>query len=68
MSNNKLIGVVLLGVGAVLLVMGYNASQSIASQFKQAFSGSISDKAMMLYISGAAAAGAGAFLAFFSRK
>jgi uncharacterized membrane protein YidH (DUF202 family) len=68
MSNKKLIGVVLLAAGAVLLVLGYNASQSVASQFRQAFSGSMSDKAMMLYVSGAAAAAAGAFLAFFSRR
>jgi len=35
MSSNKLIGFVLLALGIVLLVMGYNASQSVGSQFKK---------------------------------
>ncbi len=68
MSNNKLIGVVLLAVGIVLLVMGYNASQSVGSQFKQVFTGSMSDKATMFYIGGAVLVAAGAWLAFLSRK
>ena len=68
MSSNKLIGFVLLAVGIVLLVMGYNAAQSVGSQFKQAFSGSMSDKATMLYIGGAVVTAVGAYLAFLSRK
>ena len=53
MSSNKLIGFVLLAVGIMLLVMGYNASQSMGSQFKEAFSGSMSDRATMFYLGGA---------------
>jgi hypothetical protein len=68
MSRNKLIGFVLLGVGIVLLVMGYNAAQSVGSQFKQAFSGSMSDKATLLYLGGAVASAAGAYLAFLTRQ
>jgi hypothetical protein len=68
MSSNRLIGFVLLGVGIVLLVMGYNAAQSVGSQFKQAFSGSMSDKATLLYLGGAVVSAAGAYLAFVTRK
>jgi uncharacterized membrane protein YidH (DUF202 family) len=68
MSSNKLIGFVLLAVGILLLVMGYNASQSVGSQFKEAFSGSMSDKATLFYIGGAVVTAVGAYLAFMSRK
>ena len=64
MSSNKLIGLVLLAVGIVLLVMGYNAGQSVGSQFKQAFTGSMTDKATLLYLGGAVVTAIGAFLAF----
>jgi len=64
LGTTKIIGFVLLAVGAVLLFFGYNASQSVGSQFKSAFSGSMSDKAMMYYVGGAIVAGVGAFLAF----
>jgi len=68
MSKNKLLGFVLLAVGIVLLVMGYNATQSVGSQFKQAFTGSMSDKATLLYLGGAIVSAVGAYLAFLSRK
>jgi hypothetical protein len=68
MSRNRLLGFVLLAVGIVLLVMGYNAAQSVGSQFKQAFSGSMSDKATLLYLGGAVATAIGAYLAFLNRK
>jgi uncharacterized membrane protein YidH (DUF202 family) len=68
MASNKLVGLVLLAVGIVLLVMGYNASQSVGSQFKEAFSGSMSDKAMLFYLGGAVVTAIGAYLAFLSRK
>jgi uncharacterized membrane protein YidH (DUF202 family) len=64
MSSTRIIGVVLLAVGILLLYFGYNASQSVGSQFKSAFSGSMSEKAMMYYVGGAILAGVGAFLAF----
>ena len=68
MSSNKLIGFVLLAVGIMLLVMGYNASQSVGSQFKEAFSGSMSDRATMFYLGGAFVTAVGAYLAFMTRK
>jgi len=68
MSNKKLMGMVLLGVGIVLLVMGYNAGQSVGSQFKQAFTGSMTDKATLLYLGGAIATAIGAYFTFMTRK
>lgn len=68
MSQNKLIGLVLLAIGIVLLVMGYNVEQSVGSQFKQAFTGSMSDKATLFYVGGAILTAVGAYLAFLSRK
>ncbi len=68
MSSNRLIGLVLLAVGIVLLVMGYNATQSVGSQFKQAFTGSMSDKATLYYLSGAVVTAVGAYFSFLSRK
>ena len=68
MSNKKLAGFVLLGVAAVLIYFGYTASQSVGSQFKQAWSGSMSDKAMLFYIGGAVSAAVGVFLAFLDKK
>jgi hypothetical protein len=64
----KLAGLALLAVGAVLLYFGYTASQSLGSQLKQAWSGSMSDKAMWYYIVGAVCGAVGAFLAFANRK
>ena len=68
MSSHKLIGLVLLAVGIVLLVMGYNASQSVGSQFREAFSGTMSDRTMMFYLGGAVLIAVGGYLAFMSRK
>ena len=68
MSRNKLTGFLLLALGIVLLVMGYNAAQSVGSQFKQAFTGSMSDKATLLYLGGAVVTAVGAYLALMSRK
>lgn len=57
----KVVGIILLVVGVVLLGWGYNVSQSVSSQFSQAFSGSPSDKAMYLFIAGGICAALGVF-------
>lgn len=67
MNASRLIGFVLLGVGAVMIYFGYTASQSVGSQLKQAWSGSMSDKAMLYYAGGAVCAAIGAFLAFLKK-
>jgi uncharacterized membrane protein YidH (DUF202 family) len=61
--NQRMIGWVLVAVGVVLLVFGYNASQSLGAQLKQGFTGSLTDKAMLYYMGGAISVAIGAFLA-----
>lgn len=68
MTEKKLVGLILLAVGAVLLYFGYNASQSVGSQFKEAWSGSMSDKAMLYYLGGAVSLAVGAFLTLMGRR
>ena len=67
MSSTKLIGVVLLVVGAVLLYFGYQSSQTLGNQLTEAFTGRFSDTTMWYLIGGAAAVIAGGFLSFFKR-
>ena len=64
MPSTKLIGLVLLVLGAGLGYWGYEMSGSVSSQFSEALSGSASDGVMMRYIGGAACAAVGAWLFF----
>ena len=63
MATNKIVGIILVVVGAGLAFWGYRMSSSIGSQLSQAFSGSPSDKVMAFYIGGAACLVVGLFLA-----
>lgn len=65
--QNKLIGLVLVVVGAGLLYWGYSESQSVTSQVSEAFSGSPLDRVMYKYIGGAVALLAGVYLLFRKR-
>jgi hypothetical protein len=58
---NKPISLALLVIGVILLVMGFNASDSLSSQISEFFSGSPTDKAIWLLIGGAAATIVGGF-------
>ncbi len=49
---NKPVSIALLVGGIVLLIFGINASDSIGSTFSKAFTGSPTDKALWLLISG----------------
>jgi uncharacterized membrane protein HdeD (DUF308 family) len=60
---NKAIGFVLLAVGIALIIYGVNASHSAASHLSQTFTGSPTNRAMWLLISGIASAVFGAVLA-----
>lgn len=62
------IGVVCLVVGVLLLAWGYNISRSVASQFKEVFTGSPTDRAMYFYIGGAVLSAFGLFQIFVARK
>jgi hypothetical protein len=56
---HKIIGAVLLVVGAFLLVRGHDISQSLDSQVKDLFTGSPTDKAAYYYFGGAVCCAAG---------
>lgn len=65
--QNKLLGLVLVVVGAGLLYWGYSESQSVTSQVSEAFSGSPLDRVMYKYIGGAVALLAGVYIFFRKR-
>ena len=52
-STIKIIGIILVVLGAGLALWGYQLSGSVGSQITQAVTGSDTDKVMTLYISGA---------------
>ena len=58
MSSQRIAGIVLLVVGVVLLIMGMNASDSIADQVSETFTGRFTEKTTWYIIGGI---GAGLF-------
>lgn len=60
MSSSRLMFAVVLVVGIVLLIMGFNASDSLSSELSEAFDGAPSDKAIWLIVGGVVAAALGA--------
>lgn len=56
MSTKRLIGVALLVIGVILLVVGFNATQSPAEELAETFTGRFSDTTMIYLIGGAVAA------------
>ncbi len=64
MGSTKLVGIVLLVVGALLLYFGYQSSQSVGGQITESLTGRFTDETMWYLIGGAAAVAAGAFLSF----
>jgi len=61
-STIKIIGLILLVVGAGLALWGYQLSESIGSEITQAVTGSETAKVMTLYIAGAASFVVGLYL------
>ena len=61
---NKGIGIALLVVGIVLIIYGFNASDSINSGVSRAFTGTPSEKILGLLLGGAAAMTVGGFITF----
>jgi hypothetical protein len=64
--NNKAIGIVLLVIGAGLAFWGHDIAQSVQGQFTRIWSGGVPDKAMWLYVAGAACAALGLY--FLARR
>ncbi|MDW7710182.1 MAG: DUF3185 family protein [Deferrisomatales bacterium] len=62
MSSQRIAGIVLLAVGVVLFLVGMNASESVADQLSEFFTGRFTDTTMWYIIGGIAAAVAGLLL------
>jgi hypothetical protein len=62
----KIVGIVLMVVGAGLAIWGYQLSGSVGSQITQAVTGSDTDRVMSYYIIGAASFVVGIYL--FAKK
>lgn len=63
MPRNRVIGVVLIAVGAILLWQGWQAKQSFGSRMSEALQGSPSDQAIWMLGAGAVAVVVGVVLA-----
>lgn len=63
----RLLGIVLLVAGVLLLFFGWQASESMADQMQEMFTGRYSEQTMWYLIGGAASAAGGAFLLLTSR-
>lgn len=61
-STMKIIGIILIVIGAGLALWGYQLSGSVGSQITQAVTGSDTDKVITLYITGAASFVVGLYL------
>ena len=52
---NNAVAIALLAVGIILIVFGFNASQSLSSEVSRFFTGSPTDKSIWLFVGGAVA-------------
>lgn len=68
MNPQRLVGIVLLTIGVILLVMGINATGSLAEQASETFTGSYSDKTTWYIVGGIVAALVGLFLALMPQR
>lgn len=68
MPSNTILGLVLVAVGVVLLIFGYNASQSVVDQVSETFTGRFTEGTMWYIIGGIAALIAGAALMLAGRR
>jgi hypothetical protein len=59
MSNQRIIGIALLVAGAILFIMGMNASDSLADRWSNFFTGHFTDTTVWYLVGGAASAAVG---------
>ena len=55
MNQKSLIGIALLVIGIILVVVGFNATQSPAEELTETFTGRFSDTTMLYLVGGAVA-------------
>lgn len=65
---NTAIGIALMAAGVILLIFGFNESQSFSSEVSRTFTGSPTDRSMWMLIGGAVAAVLGIGLIFMGRR
>lgn len=68
MSTRRILGIVLLVVGAALLYFGFQATDAPLEQARESITGDYSDQTMLYLIGGAAAAVGGLALLFFGKR
>lgn len=65
MGPKRIVGTVLLVLGVVLIIIGTNASHSVADQVSNTFTGKFTDNTMVYFIGGGAAALGGLLMVLF---
>lgn len=68
MAASKLVGLVLIVLGAILLYFGFTATDSIGEQVVEGVTGRYTDQTMWYLIGGGVSAVAGLALLMFGRK
>lgn len=68
MSPSQMFGIAALVLGAVLLIIGYNASGAPIDQISNIFTGRYTDRTMWYLIAGAVALVTGVLLTLFGRR
>ncbi len=67
MGFNQILGIVLLAAGAVLLYLGYTATQGVGEQIHETFTGRFTDSTTWYFVAGIAAAVVGVGMLAFNR-
>jgi hypothetical protein len=65
---NNIVGLVILALGIVLLIFGFNESRSLGSDISRFFTGNPTDRAVWMLIGGVVAVSAGLFLSLTSTR
>jgi len=65
---NNVVGFAILALGIVLLIFGFNESQSFSSDVSRFFTGNPTDRSMWMIVGGSVAVIAGLFLAVSGRR
>ncbi|MBI3128661.1 MAG: DUF3185 family protein [Candidatus Tectomicrobia bacterium] len=68
MSPQRILGFVLVAVGVLLLVFGFNATDSTVNRASEALTGQYTDRTMWFLVTGTAAAIGGFLLAAFGSR
>ena len=67
-SMNTAIGIAMMAAGLLLVIFGFNESQSLSSDVSRVFTGSPTDRSMWMLIGGAVAAVLGIAMIFMGRR